>query len=243
MNLIAHRGCALHVPENALAGIRYTASHAIEHIECDISVAADDVAVVFHDHRLQRMVGDPRSVLACESGELSQMPLWFDGQVTDACIPLAQAYLALAHALGLFVHLELKVHDREVERVVAAAMASIAASGIPMSRLRISSFSIDALRCCHAQCPTAQYGVACHHPVEVAYLDFAALSIVSVHANVEAVCTDDLRLLKAQGLEVNLYTVNHPQALEKLDLRYVDGVFTDDPGVFSASHGLENESP
>lgn len=232
MHLIAHRGCALKVPENSLAGIRYTASRSIEHIECDISVAADEIAVVFHDDSLARMVRDPRSVLACESVELCQMPLWFKGEATEERIPRADAFLALAHQLGLFVHLELKVHDQEVERVVAAAFASIAASHIPMSRLRISSFSIDALRQCHARVPSAQLGVACHHPIEVAYLDFAALSIVSVHANAQAVCSADLRPIKARGLEVNLYTVNQPVTLEKLDLSLVDGVFTDDPDVF-----------
>lgn len=232
MNLIAHRGCALKVPENSLAGIRYTASRSIEHIECDISVAADEIAVVFHDDSLARMVGDSRSILACDSAELCQMPLWFEGRVTDEQVPRADAFLALAHQLGLFVHLELKVHDQEVERVVAAAFASIVASQIPMSRLRISSFSIDALRQCHARVPTAKLGVACHHPIEVAYLDFAALSIVSVHANVEAVCSRDLHPLKEQGLEVNLYTVNQPLALQKLDLNLVDGVFSDDPEAF-----------
>jgi len=60
MECIAHRGSALRVPENSLAGIKYTAMMDIKQIECDISVASDDIAVIFHDESLRRMTGDPR---------------------------------------------------------------------------------------------------------------------------------------------------------------------------------------
>ncbi len=234
MKLIAHRGCALQAPENSLAGIRYTASRAIEHIECDISVASDDVAVVFHDAYLGRMTGDRRSVLACRSDELCRMPLYFRNQPTQETIPLATDYLRLAKAHRLFVHLELKVHDQEIQRVVDAAIASIASSQIALNALRISSFSLPALTYCHTQLPGAAYGIACHHPVEVAHLDCAALGVVSVHANVEAVQTADLAPLKQRGLEVYLYTVNHAASLAHLSADAFDGVFTDDPDALAS---------
>ncbi|MDC0882746.1 glycerophosphodiester phosphodiesterase family protein [Litorivicinus sp.] len=75
MECIAHRGSALRVPENSLAGIKYTAMMDIKQIECDISVASDDIAVIFHDESLRRMTGDPRSALSVSSEELVTIPL------------------------------------------------------------------------------------------------------------------------------------------------------------------------
>lgn len=75
MECIAHRGSAFRVPENSLAGIKYTAMMNIEQIECDISVASDDTAVTFHDGSLCRMTGDPRLVLSVSSEELLTIPL------------------------------------------------------------------------------------------------------------------------------------------------------------------------
>lgn len=229
MHVIAHRGFARQIPENSLAGLRYTASQGIESVECDIAVASDDVAVVFHDRSLHRMTSDSRSVLACKSAELGRLPLCFEGQTTAETIPTATQFLQLAHALGLFVHFELKVHDLEVERVVKAAVASIRAAQIPLSQLRISSFSLDALVRCHTRLPEAKYGLACHHLAEVAFVDFQALSIVSVHLNITAATPDACCHLKAQGLEVNLYTVNDPALLTGFDPDCFDGIFTDDP--------------
>ena len=75
MNCIANRGSANRVPENSMAGICDTAAQRIKQIECDISVASDRVAVIFHDESLRRMTGDPRSVLSLKSSELIQIPL------------------------------------------------------------------------------------------------------------------------------------------------------------------------
>ena len=75
MNCIAHRGSANRVPENSMVGIRDTAAQRTKQIECDISVASDRVAVIFHDESLGRMTGDPQSVLSLKSSELIQIPL------------------------------------------------------------------------------------------------------------------------------------------------------------------------
>ena len=52
--LIAHRGGALEVPENTLAGVRHAISAKADWIEIDVTLSSDDRVVVIHDSTLDR---------------------------------------------------------------------------------------------------------------------------------------------------------------------------------------------
>ena len=95
MEFIAHRGSADRVPENSFAGIHYTASHQIKQIECDVSVASDGTAVIFHDKCLRRMTGDPRSVSSLTGHELTQIPLVSYRTGATEYIPVSYTHLTL----------------------------------------------------------------------------------------------------------------------------------------------------
>lgn len=74
---IAHRG--LHdadngCPENSLSAFRAAIEHGYG-IECDLQIAADGAAMVFHDGDLKRMTGDPRHVRDMESAALGEIML------------------------------------------------------------------------------------------------------------------------------------------------------------------------
>lgn len=75
MECIAHHGSPFRVPENSLDGTKYTAMMDIKQIECDVSVAADDIAVIFHDESLRPMTGGLRSVLSVSGEQLFTIPL------------------------------------------------------------------------------------------------------------------------------------------------------------------------
>lgn len=58
MELIFHRGCNLHAPENSLLGIEEILTLTEDHaIELDVACTADAVAVVRHDLALDRALG------------------------------------------------------------------------------------------------------------------------------------------------------------------------------------------
>mgnify|MGYP001430339796 CR=1 FL=1 len=52
--LIAHRGGALEVPENTLAGVRHAIAVEADWIEIDVTLSRDDQVVVIHDTTLER---------------------------------------------------------------------------------------------------------------------------------------------------------------------------------------------
>lgn len=53
--IASHRGGAAHWPENSEVSFRETAKLAVEQIEFDVQMSADEVPVIFHDSSLDRM--------------------------------------------------------------------------------------------------------------------------------------------------------------------------------------------
>jgi glycerophosphoryl diester phosphodiesterase len=74
--VISHAGCAGHVPENTLAGIRAALEIGADAIEVDIQAGADGVPVLMHDLTVNRTTdgsGDlasltPRQLRALDAG-------------------------------------------------------------------------------------------------------------------------------------------------------------------------------
>ena len=229
MDCIAHRGSANRVPENSIAGIHYTASQHIKQIECDISVASDGVAVIFHDEYLRRMTGDPRSVLALESAELTEIPMISHHIGPTQYIPLAEDWVREAARYDLFLHLEIKVHDNEVERVVTAALDAFDRSGLMPSQVRFSSFSLDAIQLIRTKRPEFELGLAAIRLSDVAIDTLDTLELTSVHLDIEYLDSESLELAVTRGFKVCVYTVNSADQLIALPVDLIDSVFTDDP--------------
>jgi glycerophosphoryl diester phosphodiesterase len=60
--LVAHRGYALHYPENTLVGVEAAIAASARYVEVDIQLAADETPVLFHDRTLQRVCDAPGAI-------------------------------------------------------------------------------------------------------------------------------------------------------------------------------------
>ena len=229
MDCIAHRGSANRVPENSLAGIHYTASQHIKQIECDISVASDGVAVIFHDEYLRRMTGDSRSVLSLTSAELTKIPLISHHVGPTQYIPLAHTWMREAANFDLFLHLEIKVHDQEVERVVEAALAAFDRSELMPAQVRVSSFSLDAIQLIRERRPELDVSVAAVRLTDISLDTLQSFDVVSVHLDIDYLDSQSIELAIDRGFKVCVYTVNSAQQLASIPIELIDSVFTDDP--------------
>lgn len=57
--LVAHRGYALHYPENTLIGIEAAIRAGARYVEVDVQLSADKVPVLFHDRTMDRLCRTP----------------------------------------------------------------------------------------------------------------------------------------------------------------------------------------
>ncbi|MGH8511509.1 MAG: glycerophosphodiester phosphodiesterase family protein [Gammaproteobacteria bacterium] len=72
-DLVAHRGYALHYPENTRAAIRAALSAGAKYFECDVQLTADRVPILFHDEILDRVCGVPGRMHEFKFAELAAL--------------------------------------------------------------------------------------------------------------------------------------------------------------------------
>lgn len=60
--LVAHRGYALHYPENTLVGIDAAIAAGARFVEVDVQLTSDEAPVLFHDRTLERVCDVPGAI-------------------------------------------------------------------------------------------------------------------------------------------------------------------------------------
>jgi len=75
LTLVAHRGFAGKYPENSLSAFEAAINCGGKHLELDVQLTADGVAVVVHDENLLRISGTDISVLESQWAELQNVSI------------------------------------------------------------------------------------------------------------------------------------------------------------------------
>ncbi|MGH8508385.1 MAG: glycerophosphodiester phosphodiesterase family protein [Gammaproteobacteria bacterium] len=82
-DLVAHRGYALHYPENTGAAIHAALAAGAKYFECDVQLTADLVPILFHDRTLDRVCGVPGSIHELKFTELVSLSAHEPGRFGD----------------------------------------------------------------------------------------------------------------------------------------------------------------
>lgn len=229
----AHRGDSAHHTENTLAAFTAAVSAGADGIEFDVRLTADGVPVIFHDHDLRRLADRDGSVESMTLAELARVRLR-----GDHAVPTLRETLEACPEVALNV--ELKV-DRVGRgwRLVQAVAAVLADEPRP-ARLLVSSFDPIALAMMRAVAPRLARGVLFHReqpwPVRRGAAAYA-LAPTAVHPDRALVDAASVRRWHARGWQVNVWTVDEPAELRRLQQLGVDGVFANDPAAARAVLG------
>ena len=116
VRLIAHRGYAIHAPQNSAEAFEAAGRLGFWAIETDVRRTLDGVLVCCHDATVDSMF--------CGSGEISALPwdalrsLTFredkkNGSLREEGMPLFRTYLSICKAHGAVPFIELKTMDTE----------------------------------------------------------------------------------------------------------------------------------
>ena len=85
----------------------------------------------------------------------------------------------------LFLHLEIKVHDQEVQRVNNASLDAFDRRGLNPSQVCISSFSFDVIQLIRGCRPKLDVGMATVRLADVPLNAFESLGVVSVRLDID----------------------------------------------------------
>ncbi|MCK5448357.1 MAG: glycerophosphoryl diester phosphodiesterase membrane domain-containing protein, partial [Gemmatimonadetes bacterium] len=119
--IIAHRGAALHAPENTLASVRRAIEDSTDYIEIDVQETADGEVVVFHDSDFMKTAGNPLTIWDALRADIEAIDVgsWFDPAYATERVPtLEEVLLAAKDQARVNIELKYYGHDEDLERKV-----------------------------------------------------------------------------------------------------------------------------
>lgn len=234
--ILAHRGLATEAPENTLAAFRAAVAVGATHVESDVRVSADGVAMLVHDATLERVSQDATRIDATSAQALQALDLG-----SGHGIPTLAA--ALAALPDVRWNLDLKV-PAAVEPATRAILEADA-----VGRVLVTSFD-DATRArAVAALPgvatSASRGLMAKALVAVRLrrrsalrrlLDgIAAVQVPERLGRIRIVDVASIDAFHAAGVEVHVWTVNEAFDMRRLVSLGVDGIVTDRADVAVAT--------
>jgi glycerophosphoryl diester phosphodiesterase len=228
MRVLGHRGASALGVENTLDAFERAVAEGADGVELDVRLCATGEVVVFHDDTLDRLAGRPERIGALSLAELRAIELRGGG-----AIPTLDEVLS-AVPPPILINVEIKSAAagqalRLTERAIARIREHDAAD-----RVLLSSFDPTAVLHARLRAPEIPGGMLVHaemaRPLREAWA-LRAIRPFAIHPESALVSAGRVRRWRRAGLAINVWTVDDPAELRRLDALGVDAVFANDPGA------------
>jgi glycerophosphoryl diester phosphodiesterase len=223
--VIAHRGASAYAPENTMAAFELAARQGADMCELDVQPTADGQLAVFHDDTTARWDGQDRRAASCTLAELQALDIGGERVATLAEV----CHFARERGMRLNVELKGAGFGAQVARLLRDTRAA--------ELTLISSFWPDALTEIAAADPSLPraYLMYSGSPRQGDSWPISALQSVDAqawHPGADIPGLEQLLpLVRRDGYQVNVWTVNDPVLMRRLVDLGADGIITDKPDV------------
>jgi len=227
--ILAHRGASHERPENTMLAFRRAAEVHADGLEMDVHLLPDGTLIVRHDAVLGRCEEKEGSIYGYTGDKLKQICVCGDKKAySEAVMPEFEELLSWLDTNDLFLNCEIKSNGftRGIEdRVVAA----VKAHGLT-DRVIFSSFDhylLDALKQKYPEMAVGTLYGSCFGMDMAAYC--AAHHFNAIHPHFADVTAEQVAKCHANGIAVNVWTVDEPADLRRMFDLGVDAVISNDP--------------
>ncbi|MEN6579369.1 MAG: glycerophosphodiester phosphodiesterase family protein [Anaerolineaceae bacterium] len=230
--IIAHRGDSANAPENTLAAFRLAWENGADGIELDVMLSADQKLVVIHDDTLERTTNGHGQVGNTPYAALRELDAgsWFRPEFKGEPIPLLDEVFA---ELGgkFLINVELKNYMTPKDQLPELVVALIKKHGLSDSVL-LSSFNARNLRRAKSLAPEIRTGLLTLPgllglPMRGFWgRRFGADDLHPYYRDVSAKLVQSRHKL---GQKVNVWTVDAPDDLRRMQAFGVDMIICNDP--------------
>lgn len=223
MFIIGHRGAAGEKPENTVAALRAGQEADVDMLEFDVRLTKDHVPVLIHDMLLWRTHRLPYLVGKLRYDELKKR--------TRSSINPVTTLDNVLKRFGGQVLLNLELKDRGSAAKILPIVERYIKKDEDWELFLFSSFHLSELRTVRKRSPHAQLALL-HWYNNLKFL-FAhrLLNLTAVGFHRLYTTTFAIAAAKKLGLFIYAYTVNRPEAAQRLVDRGVDGIVTDYPSL------------
>ena len=224
--VMAHRGAALHAPENTLASVHRAIEDSTDYIEIDVQETADGEVVVFHDSDFMKTARHPLTVWDARRADIDAIDIgsWFDPAYSAERVPTLEDVLGAAQGQArVIIELKYYGHDQDLERQV---IDIVERTGM-VDQVVIMSLKYDKIEKIRAMRPDWTYGLL----TSVELGDATRFDVDFLAVNAVTASRGFVERAHRAGIEVYVWTVNDPYLMSAMMSRNVDGIITDDPGL------------
>lgn len=226
--VLAHRGLALHAPENTLLAFLHAVNAGATHVETDVHGSADGVAMISHDPDLKRVAGREVKVSQLTAPELRRVAL---GE--------GQGYCSLAEALDAFPETKFNIDVKSADAIPGTISAIRDARAV--DRVLIGSFSTSRRLAVVRELPGVATSISAGGALPAAHAarvgairmlsrvlrDVDAVQLPRTVAGASIVTDRAVRSFHEVGVELHIWTIDDPAEMVELLDAGVDGIVTD----------------
>ncbi len=233
--VFGHRGYKIKFPENTLISFEEAVKVGCPAIELDVMLSSDRHVVVFHDEILERTTNGKGHVSKTTLSQLKDLDAgsWFDHSFKNTRIPeLSEVFDSLGRKALINVEIKKECFEKSFPNdSIEHQVLELINSFNLRSRVIISSFSGEIIKRIKAIDPN----------IETAYIfdnipedldEHIAAGIFSVHISKKIADVNFVKLMHKKKIKVFVWTVNKVKDYNQLIKNGVDGIFTDNPGLF-----------
>ena len=229
--IFAHRGASGYAPENTLPAFAMAEKQGADGIELDVQLTKDGELVVIHDEKIDRTSTGKGFVRDYTLSELRKMSFCNHMELYSGVkIPTLEEVLDLVRPGNMTVNIELKtgifwypgIEEKTLQVVKDAKMEErvIYSSFNHYSIMRMKAID-PSVKCgfleeswiLGAGAYTKSYGVECWHPLY------------------KTLTEETVKELKDNGIEINAWTVNEPDAVQSMIDLGIDSVINNYPDM------------
>ncbi|WP_164214858.1 glycerophosphodiester phosphodiesterase family protein [Virgibacillus sp. YIM 98842] len=232
----AHRGSLTEAPENTLPAMQKALDHNIRGIELDVQLTRDNKLVVIHDQELARFNKMfPGYVKDYTLKEIKQIDIGssFSEEFTGVSLATLDEILEILPE-NILLNVEIKnipIVYKGIEQAVTDCLKNHKFE----DRVIVSSFDHEALKNFQELNPDIPIGLLFYYrllkPWE--YARYCGLDIYSIHPMQNWTDRKLIEECHSLGYKVFPYTVNSESRYEQLLDYGVDGVFSNNPDIFT----------
>ena len=230
--IVAHRGDSANAPENTLASFRLALANGADGIELDVMFSADQKLVVIHDDTLDRTTNGQGLVGATPSDAIRELDAGsrFGEKFKGEPVPLLDEVFAEFGGKFL-INVELKNYKTPKDQLPDFVVALIKKHGLSES-VMLSSFNARNLPRAKTLAPEIRTGLLTLPGIlglpmrGVLGRRYAADDLHPFYRDVSA------RLVQSRhnlGQRVNVWTVDEPEDLRRMQSFGVDMIICNDP--------------
>ena len=226
----AHRGASGHAPENTLAAFRKAILLGSDGIECDIHLSGDGVYMVCHDDTADRTSNGSGKLSDYTVEELKKLDFGskYSADFAGEPIPTLHEMLCVVHDMDP-INIEIKCLGNNTDEEIDAFYQFLVDERV-LERVLISCFNGDLLVRMKELHPDLRCGWLCYGEDVKRSIDLAvAGKLDAIHPDFYHVDEAYIREAHANGIQINVWTVNDPKDIQAmLDLE-CDGIITNYP--------------